>query len=185
MTPLTRAPEVPPVRQISVPVRLAVSALALAASAGCMSVSDDAGKPAPSAPAGRQGAAAEPDGGLVGSDARVRTDGRGQKKGKGDKDGRDGADGSSPSPSGSAGSSPGVSPKPGQPDPGPQPPVPTGDGTPTPPDPEPTPTEPPPASPTPDPEPEPSTTPSTQPEGGVDRAAAHREPHAYPQVGPA
>jgi hypothetical protein len=54
------------VRQLSAPGRLAVSvvtSLAVAASAGCMSVGDDEGKPAHSPSAGRNGTTAEPDGG--------------------------------------------------------------------------------------------------------------------------
>ncbi|MGW7367472.1 hypothetical protein ACWGI8_29650, partial [Streptomyces sp. NPDC054841] len=53
-------------RQLTAPGRCAVwiaTALVAAASAGCMSVSDDGGRPAPSKPPHPRGAAAEPDGG--------------------------------------------------------------------------------------------------------------------------
>ncbi|MFE3600771.1 hypothetical protein [Streptomyces sp. NPDC059142] len=60
-------------RQLSAPGRLAVwivTSVAALTSAGCMSVGDDAGSPAPSRSADRTGAAAEPDGG-TGSAAGV------------------------------------------------------------------------------------------------------------------
>ncbi|MFK8909867.1 hypothetical protein ACJA3G_22905, partial [Streptomyces sp. YS-3] len=49
-------------RQLSAPTRLAVTALVVAASAGCMSVRDDGKAPKPSVSVGREGAAAEPEG---------------------------------------------------------------------------------------------------------------------------
>ncbi|MFD7018036.1 hypothetical protein ACFWAB_27345, partial [Streptomyces sp. NPDC059928] len=59
-------------RQLTTPVRLAelaVTVLVLAASAGCMSVRDDGGRPKPSASAGQHGEAARSDGGKGGEAA--------------------------------------------------------------------------------------------------------------------
>jgi hypothetical protein len=52
------------VRPLSVPVRLTVTALTLAAAAGCVNVGDDAGRARPAHSAGRHGGEA-PDGGPV------------------------------------------------------------------------------------------------------------------------
>ncbi|MEU3184739.1 hypothetical protein ABZ707_11075 [Streptomyces sp. NPDC006923] len=68
------------VRQFSAPGRLVVrivTSLAVAASAGCMSVGDDEGKQAPTRPADSRGAAAEPDGGTS-SGTGVRAPGASQ-----------------------------------------------------------------------------------------------------------
>ncbi|ANW19073.1 hypothetical protein [Streptomyces clavuligerus] len=95
---------------MSAPARLAAAfaaSLALAASAGCMSVSDDKGggrKPGPSPSADRQDTVAEPDGGHAGPGGRV-LDGTGPRatrtgaEATGD-DGRRGAREESRSPSG-------------------------------------------------------------------------------------
>ncbi|WP_250288191.1 hypothetical protein [Streptomyces atroolivaceus] len=58
-------------RQLSARVRwAAVTALTLAASTGCVSVGDDAGKPAPSRAAEQKGASARPAGGTVSGSGR-------------------------------------------------------------------------------------------------------------------
>ncbi|MFF5723532.1 hypothetical protein [[Kitasatospora] papulosa] len=58
-------------RQLSARVRwAAVTALTVAASTGCVSVGDDAGKPAPSRSADRKGASAPPDGDTVSGTGR-------------------------------------------------------------------------------------------------------------------
>lgn len=96
-------PEVPLVRQLSAPRRLAVAmvtSLAVAASAGCMSVSDDqGGKPAPGKSSDRPGAVAEPDGGEGVSGGRHADGGRNGSGTAGDK--RDGPE-ASPSAPGTA-----------------------------------------------------------------------------------
>lgn len=117
-------------RQFSAPGRRTAvwiaASLAVLASAGCMSVSDDEGtKPAPRTSADRDGAAAEPDGGqlLPGGHGR-----RGAVGGEGASDGPDDKGGSaSPSPSGSAPAD--AKPmRPGRQPAAPQPPVSTGGG---------------------------------------------------------
>lgn len=192
---MSRAPEVLPVRHSSVhlsfPGRLAVwiaASLAVAASSGCMSVSDDEGrKPAPHSSTGRHGAVAEPDGGSGapgGRQVRGTHGGPGAKGGEGAK--------TSASPNGSVAPT-AQPPRGGQ---GPQPPrdpKPTGGG-PVPseqPPPQPTPSEPPPESPTPQPtEPTDPPPPSSAPEvrAGAMRLVDERgmcaEPAASPQVGP-
>ncbi|NDZ91315.1 hypothetical protein G3I23_38305, partial [Streptomyces sp. SID10115] len=52
-------------RQLYVPVRWAAVAVAVAATAGCMSIGDDGNGPAPDRSGGRHGGAAAPDGGPV------------------------------------------------------------------------------------------------------------------------
>ncbi|MFE3829134.1 hypothetical protein [Streptomyces sp. NPDC059092] len=173
-------------RQLSAPGRLAVwivTSVAALTSAGCMSVGDDAGSPAPSRPADRSGAATEPDGGTgdaagvggadawpghtdqsAGGTARAEADGAAGADGKGGAgDGATEAEaGKGPSPE--AGSSAVPSPRPST-GARPQP----GNGKPTAPGNEPVPTReptrsaPPPVQPTqtpapvdPDPEPEPT-----------------------------
>jgi hypothetical protein len=157
----SRVLEVPPVRQFSVPGRLAAAiaaALAVAASAGCMSVSDDeGGKPAPRTTTDRPGAVAEPDGERAAPGGRQAGGGQGEPD-KADKEGADGKS-ASPRPSGSA--KPTAKPTQGgqKPKP-PRDPQPTGgQASPSePPPPQPSPSEPPQVSPTPQP-----TEPSDQP----------------------
>lgn len=181
-------------RQLSAPGRLAVAiaaSLVVAASAGCMSVSDDeGGRPAPRTTTDRPGAVAEPDGGPAAAGGRQPGGG----KGKPDKAGKEGADGegASLSPSGSAKpmakpARGGQKPKP------PQDPQPTGGGgSPSEqPPPQPTPSEPPQVSPTPQPsEPTDQPSASSAPQvhagaiQGVDGQGMYTEPAASPQVGP-
>ncbi|TQK45554.1 hypothetical protein FBY35_7128 [Streptomyces sp. SLBN-118] len=191
----SRAPEVPLVRQLSAPGRLAVwiaASLAVAASAGCMSVSDDeGGKPAPRSTADRHGTAAEPDGGPAPGGRHA--DG---VRDASDTPGGKGADGKGASPKPSASAGPAANPTPGGA--GPRPPglpEPTRGGVspsvPPQAPPQPSPSEPPPASPTPPPS-EPSDPPSAssapQVHAGAMRAAEwsgmQGEPTASPQVGP-
>ncbi|MCX4824131.1 hypothetical protein OG883_30550 [Streptomyces sp. NBC_01142] len=184
--------------RLPVPGRLAVwiaASLAVAASAGCMSVSDDEGKkPAPSSSTDRRGAVAEPDGGQAVSGGRQVRDAKGGSDKKSKKKAKDRPD-ASPSASGSgpAAAKPtrgGQRPQP------PKEPAPTRGGTspsvqPSVPQ-EPTePTEPPPVSPTPQPsEPTDPPTASSAPEvhAGAMRLADGQgmlaEPTASPQVGP-
>ncbi|MEU9100522.1 hypothetical protein [Streptomyces sp. NPDC048361] len=178
-------------RQLTTPARLAelaVTVLVLTASAGCMSVSDDEGRPRPSVSAGRHGdAAARPDEGKGGvSEGKGRT-GKRDPKASGAASGSARPSGS-PAP-GSAAPSVGVHPKPG------------GAGGPAKPSqgasrPAPTPTHsdppPPPASPSPPPvSPPPPASPSTTPGADTHNSALRRnqapidqEPTASPQVGP-
>ncbi|MFI6682759.1 hypothetical protein [Streptomyces sp. NPDC050485] len=175
-------------RQLTTPVRLAelaVTVLVLTASAGCMSVSDNGGRPKPSAPAGQHGEGARSGGGKGAPEAyRGRT-------GKHDPKEPEGASGT-PSPSGSA-AAPGaatppvgappkpVGPGPARPSRGPsQPPPSPSRPAPTPPPPSPTP-------PAPTPDPSPSTTPGADTHNSALRrsgAAVEKEPTASPQVGP-
>ncbi|MGW3626285.1 hypothetical protein [Streptomyces sp. NPDC000880] len=193
MKPASCALEVPPVRQLSAPGRLAVAiaaSLAVAASAGCMSVSDDeGGKPAPRATTDRRGAVAEPDGGRAAPGGRQAGGGQGEP-GKAGKEGADG-EGASPSPSGSP--KPAAKPTRGgqQPKP-PGEPLPTGGGaSPSAEPPQPTPSEPPQVSPTPEPS-EPSDPPSASSAPqvhagaiqGADWEGTCTEPVASPQMGP-
>ncbi|MFF3326005.1 hypothetical protein [Streptomyces sp. NPDC002889] len=181
-------------RQLSAPCRWAVqaaAALAVLASAGCMSVSDDEGrKPAPSTSAERRGAAAEPDGGHGAPGGRPQ--GRG---GKGDKDGR-GKDDPKASPSAKDSASAEAKPTKGGKGPqSPAKPAPTGDGS-SPSVPEPStpapdvPSEPPPSSTPPAGEPTDQPSASSAPEvhaGAlrlVREPGTHTEPVASPQVGP-
>ncbi|MFB7263502.1 hypothetical protein ACFCXH_15305, partial [Streptomyces nojiriensis] len=92
-------------RQLSASLRLAVTALAVAATAGCMSVGEDAAKPGPSAPGGRHGGAEAGAGTVAGRGSGVRGNGHGAKEGTGSQDSRpkedgkaSGATGASPSP---------------------------------------------------------------------------------------
>lgn len=172
-------------RQLPVPARLAAAVMAVAASAGCVSVTDHPGKPTPSvskgashrADAGPDGAAA-PDGGGV---HRVRgTDGKGRDAGAGA--GKE--HGASPSPSGRAdGASGAPRPHPGEPSaPGGRPSAPP---VIDPPPPLP-PSEPPETSP--DPEPSTSAPGATSPPPPVEsrrrRTGAMAVPVASPQVEP-
>ncbi|WUL24618.1 hypothetical protein OHA88_25165 [Streptomyces sp. NBC_00353] len=59
---------------LSVPVRwAAVTAVTIAASTGCMSISDDGGKPVPSQSARPKGSVGEPDGSTVAGTGRARS----------------------------------------------------------------------------------------------------------------
>ncbi|MFF2066830.1 hypothetical protein ACFVWZ_34435 [Streptomyces sp. NPDC058200] len=195
-----------PSRQLSAPGRLAVwivTSLAVAASAGCMSVSDEEEKPAPSRPANRHGAAAEPDGGTVagagagapgGPQDQGRT-GRGGAEHAGQDDEAKGKD-ASPSPSSRVTPSPkpskGTRPWPAKPTPPRDEPVPTKEPTRS----VPPPSQPPAQSPDPGPEPEPEPTkppgqPSAPPAAitrsgviSMDGMGMLTEPVASPQVGP-
>ncbi|MFF0450025.1 hypothetical protein ACFYT4_27125 [Streptomyces sp. NPDC004609] len=115
-------------RQLSAPGRLAVAlaaSLALAATAGCMSVSDDkSAEPAPGKSSDRRGAVAEHESAHGGSGGRHVRGGRGDSGASGDKG--DAPD-ATPSPSGTAG--PAARPPGGgdRPHP-PGAPLPTGDG---------------------------------------------------------
>ncbi|GGW46049.1 hypothetical protein [Streptomyces xantholiticus] len=117
-------------RQFSAPGRRTAiwiaASLAVLASSGCMSVSDDEGrKPASSTSADRGGAAAEPDGGQVLPGGHGR---RGEVGGEGASGGLDDKDRSaSPSSSGSAPAD-AKRMRPGRQPAAPQPPVPTGGG---------------------------------------------------------
>ncbi|WP_138907780.1 hypothetical protein [Streptomyces chryseus] len=186
------------------PARLAAAVLAVAASAGCMSVSDEGGRPEPSrSAAGQEAAAAEPDGGQARTGTGIdRTSGRAQKDRDGREKAKDGKAGDDPS--ASPGASPGASASPSKsgeapprgdgtrPKPRPGVPTPTQD-TPTPTKP-PQPPEPPPVTEPPPPEPsEPEPTPpppSASPAADTQTAAMGqrremvREPEASPQVGP-
>jgi hypothetical protein len=190
------------VRQLSVrwsvPGRLAVwiaASLAVAASAGCMSVSEDeGGKPAPSSSVDRRGSVAESDGGQAAGGRQAR----GGKAGSDGKDtegaqGKEGAE-ASPDPSGSAPAA--AKPTGGGQRPHPPNPSPTrGGASPAEPPPAPNqpsePPEPPPASPTPQPS-EPTDPPSASSAPEVRAGALRRadgqdiegEPTASPQVGP-
>jgi hypothetical protein len=191
----SRAPEVLLVRQLSAPGRLAVwiaASLAVAASAGCMSVSDDeGGKPPPRSTADRNGTVADSDGGHAAPGGRHAGGGRDGSDAPGGKDAP--GKGASPGPSASVGPAA----KATRGGPGPKPPglsQPTRGGVslsepPSPP--QPSPSEPPPESPTPPPS-EPTDPPSASsaPEvrAGAMRAAERwrmrGEPTASPQVGP-
>ncbi|WP_327324597.1 hypothetical protein OG735_20275 [Streptomyces sp. NBC_01210] len=198
---MSRAPEVLPVRQSSVsssfPGRLAVwaaASLAVAASAGCMSVSDDeGGKPAPHSSTGRRGTVSEPDGGHG-----VSGGGRQARGGRGGSDAKAGA-GAKASASPNASAPPKAQPpRSGQRPQPPRDPGPTGGG-PVPseqPPPQPTPSELPPESPTPQPS-EPTDAPSASSAPEVHAEAMRMadgqgsmadgqcmEPTASPQVGP-
>ncbi|KPC82438.1 MULTISPECIES: hypothetical protein [Streptomyces] len=73
-------------RQLSARVRwAAVTALTIAASTGCVSVGDDAGKPSPSRSAGQKGASALPDGGTVPGTSRSGS-GAGRAEAQSDRD---------------------------------------------------------------------------------------------------
>ncbi|MFJ1751100.1 hypothetical protein ACIOJD_33435 [Streptomyces sp. NPDC088116] len=193
-------------RQLSAPGRrIAVwiaTSLAVAASAGCMSVGDDGERPAPSRSADSPDAGARPDGG-TGTSAEEphalhdRTARGGTGHAHPDAKGEERANGASPSVSSSATPSPepstGVRPQPGRPAPPRGEPEPPSEPTrsvqlPT--------TAPPAQSPTPEPEPEP-TKPSAQPSetppsevrasGMVpaDGMGMRKELEASPQLGPA
>ncbi|MFF2852479.1 hypothetical protein ACFVT5_40210 [Streptomyces sp. NPDC058001] len=121
-------------RSLYVPVRLAVVAAAVAATAGCMSVGDDAGRPGPSHSAGPRGGAAAPDGGTGATGGGTgHHDEHGAKA-----DSRPGADGASPSASLSGTESPTAS-APGKPPGDAKPDVPNKPDVPTPTHPDPTP----------------------------------------------
>lgn len=201
---LPRTPEVPLVRQLSVPVRwAAVVAATVAASTGCMSVGDDEGKPAPSSSPEHAGSAARPDGGTVAGTGRVRTGG-GRAEAHSEREAVE-----SPEPGDSAGPShatggvrPGAEPGGAEPPRGTVPPAPSashpGPGVPQQPE-SPVPSAPPTPGPpsSPEPEPEPSEPPSAPPPsaspaaqlrseatGASARSVPLRTPEASPQVGP-
>jgi hypothetical protein len=84
------------VRQLPSPVRwAAVTAVTIAASTGCMSISDEGGKPAPSRSAEQRGSSDEPDGSTAAGTGRART--RGGAEAHSDREAAE-----SPSPSASA-----------------------------------------------------------------------------------
>jgi len=187
------------VRQLSAPGRRTAvwiaASLAVLASAGCMSVSDDESrKPAPSTSADGDGVVAEPDGGHVLPGGHGR---RGAGKGGDSAGGPDMKNpGASPSPSGSASAEPEPT-RPGQQPPASEPPAPTGGASPSasrssaPPPPQESP-EPPVEGPPPS-SPEPSDPPSASSEPEVHMGAlqvaehpsgAQAEPAASPQPRP-
>ncbi|WP_329400792.1 hypothetical protein [Streptomyces melanogenes] len=184
-------------RQLSAPVRLAVTALVVAASAGCMSVSDDGKAPKPSVSAGHEGAVAESDG--------VAAVSAGAGKGRPGKHGAKASPGASAAPSPSGSAAPGAGPVSPGGRPRPQNPAPPGGGTaggpsappqqPSQPPASPTPPAPPTSQPPPDPPvtPKPSDSPSASPAADTrttalrdlgDGSASRTEPAASPQVGP-
>jgi hypothetical protein len=118
------------VRQLSAPGRRTAvwiaASLAVLASAGCMSVSDDESrKPAVSTSPDGDGAVAEPDGG------HVPPGGHGRRGAGGDSTGQDAKNGSaSPSPSGSASAEPEPT-RPGQQPPASEPSAPSGGASPS------------------------------------------------------
>ncbi|MFB7273990.1 hypothetical protein [Streptomyces sp. NPDC056244] len=164
---------------LSAPGRFAVrivTSLAVVASAGCMSVGDDEGKPAPSRSADRRGSAAEPDGGTgAGPGAPHAWQGRTSEGGAGGAGGGEKGTAPGASPSASSAAKPssepskGARPRPGEPTPPPgHEPVPSKE--PTRPVPSPTPPVPQSPDPVPEPEPEPSKpqdTPSGSPAGDM------------------
>ncbi|MEU7604949.1 hypothetical protein [Streptomyces sp. NPDC041003] len=77
---------------MSASLRLAVTALAVAATAGCMSVGADAAKPGPSSSADRRGGA-EAGGSVSGRGSGVHGNGHGAKDGTGGRDGKSKEDG--------------------------------------------------------------------------------------------
>lgn len=95
-------------RALYVPVRLAAAVLAVAATAGCMSVGDDAGQPGPSHSAGRQAGGVPAEGSVVGGAEAGSYSG---KSGKGGRRGKASAKpGKSASGDASASASPGAKP---------------------------------------------------------------------------
>ncbi|MFB7152466.1 hypothetical protein ACFCYA_23960, partial [Streptomyces virginiae] len=80
-------------RQLSASLRLAVTALAVAATAGCMSVGEDAAKPGPSAAADRRAGSEAGAGTASGRGSGIRGNGHGAKDGTGSQDGRPKDDG--------------------------------------------------------------------------------------------
>ncbi|MEV0785941.1 hypothetical protein AB0I52_23885 [Streptomyces sp. NPDC050423] len=181
---------------LSVPVRwAAVTVVTIVASTGCMSVGDDAGKPAPSRSATPKGSVAGPDGSTVAGTGRARTGGAEAHSE------REVAESGTPSASAGPSGSPGTgsaeprrvrggrmsapplpSPEPGAPQ-QPDPPAPSEPQAPepsAPPEPEPEPSEPPEV---------PSASPAAQLRtdamGAPDNVDEMRTPEASPQVGPA
>ncbi len=183
-------------RQLPAPVRLAAAVLAVAASAGCMSVGDDQGKPLPVRPAAQQEQAGPDGGAAVDGEGQGRRDGGPVPRGEGGEDGK-GADpegGAAPNPSASpgpeatlpraGGASPGATPSPGAgdgratPPPGKAKPTPS---RPTEEPPQPTPTGPPEPTPTPS-EPEPQPTPPSETPAAQNRAVDSPAPVKFRQV---
>ncbi|GAA1905778.1 lipoprotein [Streptomyces durmitorensis] len=186
-------------RQLYVPARWAAAAVAVMATAGCMSIGDDGGgEPGPARSAGERSAAAAPDGGSVtpgagsaGKSGADRGDAKGKKGKKGKKGGgkeRSGAHGESGSDAAQAsasatggGGDPAPPTKGGRPAPTrtkPDPPRPT----PTPEPPKPTPT------PTPEPTPEPSSSAHEPPKQDAqlgERSEGLRSREPSPEAGPA
>ncbi|MFI5805776.1 hypothetical protein [Streptomyces sp. NPDC051561] len=172
-------------RQLPAPVRLAAAVLAVAASAGCMSVSDEGGKPLPAKPAAKQEQTDRGGGATVSGEGQGRTDGRPVSRGGGGADGEGGGTEASGAPSASPGpeatpakGAGAATPPPGAATPsrtpgGPTPTRPAEPPTPTPPPtssaPEPTPT------PTQPPEPTVQPTPSMTPAAEL-RASGTQEP---------
>lgn len=186
-------------RQLSVPASVrwaAVTVVTIAASTGCMSVGDDAGKPAPSRSAAPKEAVAGPDGATVTGTGRSARTGGAEAHSD-----REAAESGAPSASADSSRSPGTKPaEPGRPGPGrvsvpprqaapgvpeqPEPPAPSEPQTPEPPappeEPEPEPSEPPGV---------PSASPAAQLRneamGAPGQVEEMRTPEASPQVGPA
>ncbi|MEV8226336.1 hypothetical protein AB0P41_09745 [Streptomyces sp. NPDC079167] len=183
-------------RQLSARVRwAAVTVLTIAASTGCVSVGDDAGKPAPPRTAGEKGAPDRPDGGTVSGTGRSGPGG-GRAEAQSDR-------GASRKPDAEAsGRAPSAGPKGTRPEAvGPGTPEPTRGGPlPTPEPSEPGPGEPPPVPVTPEePPPSPEPEPSSQPEqpsaspaaqsrtdamGAPGRIEVWPTPRVSPQVAP-
>ncbi|MFD4741881.1 hypothetical protein ACFWNQ_31595, partial [Streptomyces virginiae] len=90
-------------RQLSAFLRLAVTALAVAATAGCMSVGEDAAKPGPAASGDRRSGAEAGAGTVSGRGSGVHGNGHGAKDGTGSQGGRSKEDGKA---SGATGASP-------------------------------------------------------------------------------
>ena len=154
-------------RALYVPVRLAAVVLAAAATAGCMSVGDDAGRPGPSHSAGRRADGVPGGGSAVGGGGAGSYSGKSGRSGKGGKGGKVSAKpGESASADASASASPGAKPSEKAPDKGGTPSKdtesPGGEPTPTRTTSEPSPEPPPPSPPDPG-TPEPSSSAHEQP----------------------
>lgn len=182
-------------RQLSARVRwAAVTALTIAASTGCVSVGDDAGKPSPSRAADRKGASAQPDGGTVSGTGGSRSGGRAEAQSDRGPSGKPDAKASGRAPSAGAEGARPVPGGPGTPEPtlgGPLPtPEPSAPGPGEPPPPPVTPDTPPP-SPEPEPSPppeQPSASPAAQfrtdAMGAPGRVEVWPTPRVSPQVAP-
>ncbi|MEU4085970.1 hypothetical protein [Streptomyces aureus] len=156
-----------PVRS-RVPARLVAAALTVAATAGCMSVGDDAGRPAPSQSAGRH-VDGVPGGGAAGGGGIGSFGGKSGKGGKGHKGGK-----ASAKPGESASGDPSASASPGA-KPSAKITVKSGDlsENPAPPGEEPTPTR---TTAEPTPEPPPASSPAPDPGTAEPSSSAHEQP---------
>lgn len=96
-------------RQLTTSLRLAVSALAVAATAGCMSVGEDAAKPGPAVPVGAKDAAGTGAAAGTGRGSGGHGSGHGGKGATGNQNGKAGEPGK-------ASGATGASPSPGAPD---------------------------------------------------------------------